>query len=202
MLCLLCFHTRSCLLPLFAPPPRFLEGSLCKTMKSPDNNRQLLRGPVVQQDSLQEIERGVLPFFLPSPAFTVSTPDGMRRAKKIMTINNTTTYNVHQAQLLPLHLTVWKRLWCTKAAPKIMKCGGSWLMAGKVQTLHWTLPTRLFSTQAMSVPRRRGDGRNRGSLLCSIWASGQAALGGLVFALLNRSDVPQGKGKVFTVLTH
>lgn len=32
-------------------------------MESPDNNRQLLQGLVVQQDSLQEIERGVLSLF-------------------------------------------------------------------------------------------------------------------------------------------
>lgn len=67
MLCLLCFHMRSCALPLFFAPC-FLEGSLCKTIESPDNNRQLLQGLAVQQDSLQETERGVLsPFSITKP---------------------------------------------------------------------------------------------------------------------------------------
>lgn len=60
---LLTLFSHEILCATFVFPPCFLEGSLCQTMVRPDNNGQLLCGPAVPQDSLQEMERGVLGLF-------------------------------------------------------------------------------------------------------------------------------------------
>lgn len=159
MVCLLCFHTRSCALPLFSPLA-FWRAPCAKQWWGLITTGSCSVARLCRRIRSKKW-RGVCWVFFPSPAFIVGRPDGMIQVQKITTINNTATRNVDQARLLPLHHTVWKSLWCTKAPPKIMKCSGSWLMAGKVQTLHWTLPTRLFSAQAVSVPRRQEAGKKQ-----------------------------------------
>lgn len=114
----------------------FGQPGLCRTIDVQDNNRAVaLRPWPLSGLTVTPISKTGQWGFSITGLCCSWVPDGIISIKKKM------LQVVMLTRRCYFHLiTLFGVLFDVQNTPKIMKCVGSWLMAGKVQTLHWTLP--------------------------------------------------------------